>query len=80
MKKILGASGIGLTILNAFWSATGLFILFRDLNNDIDWRIILLLLFLNLVLAFSLGQIIEHFETLYLKGKLLSSGKYTADK
>ena len=80
MKGFLNTTRIGFTITNILWTSIGLFKLIRAPKNEVSWLVILFMLLLNLVLAFSLGELMERFETLYLKGQLLSSGKYTIDK
>ena len=80
MRGFLNTTRIGFTITNILWTSIGLFKLIRAPKNEVSWLVILFMLLLNLVLAFSLGELMERFETLYLKGQLLSSGKYTIDK
>ena len=80
MRGFLNTTRIGFTITNILWTSIGLFKLIIEPKDEVSWLVILFMLLLNLVLAFSLGELMEHFETLYLKGQLLSSGKYTIDK
>ena len=80
MRGFLNTTSIGFTITNILWASIGLFKLIRVTKNEVSWLVILFMLLLNLALAFSLGELMERFETLYLKGQLLSSGKYTVDK
>lgn len=82
MKRFLNTTGVGLTITNILWSSIGLLLVGKIIltKSEAGWPVISITLFLNLILSFSLGELIERFETLYLKGKILSSGKYTIDK